>query len=53
MAEQGGLNAAGGDVGGAAEVARRAQSMVLALDDDNARRAVDNHAELLLLGYTP
>ncbi|KAJ1258168.1 hypothetical protein BS78_10G054000 [Paspalum vaginatum] len=49
-AERGGLDAAGG---GAAEAVRRAQSMVLALDNDNARRAVEDHAELLLLGYAP
>ncbi|CAN6202418.1 unnamed protein product [Urochloa humidicola] len=41
------------DAGGAAEAVRRAQSMVLALDNDNARRAVEDHAELLLLGYAP
>ncbi|KAG8093886.1 hypothetical protein GUJ93_ZPchr0012g19614 [Zizania palustris] len=39
--------------GGAAEAVRRAQSMVLVLDNDNARRAVEEHAELLLLGYAP
>ncbi|XP_066369610.1 protein disulfide isomerase-like 1-5 isoform X1 [Miscanthus floridulus] len=49
-AERGGLDA---DGGGAAEAVRRAQSMVLALDNDNARRAVEDHAELLLLGYAP
>ncbi|PAN25644.1 hypothetical protein PAHAL_4G315100 [Panicum hallii] len=52
-AERGGLDAGGGDGGGAAEAVRRAQSMVLALDNDNARRAVEDHAELLLLGYAP
>ncbi|CAL5046187.1 unnamed protein product [Urochloa decumbens] len=41
------------DGGGAAEAVRRAQSMVLALDNDNARRAVEDHSELLLLGYAP
>ncbi|XP_062228134.1 protein disulfide isomerase-like 1-5 [Phragmites australis] len=49
-AERGGLEA---DGGGAAEAVRRAQSMVLVLDNDNARRAVEDHAELLLLGYAP
>ncbi|WVZ82390.1 hypothetical protein U9M48_029657 [Paspalum notatum var. saurae] len=52
-AERGGLDAAGAGGGGAAEAVRRAQSMVLALDNDNARRAVEDHAELLLLGYAP
>ncbi|CAN6214965.1 unnamed protein product [Urochloa humidicola] len=51
--ERGGLDAEGGDGGGAAEAVRRAQSMVLALDNDNARRAVEDHAELLLLGFAP
>jgi protein disulfide-isomerase A1 len=27
--------------------------MVLVLDNDNARRAVEDHAQLLLLGYAP
>ncbi|KAK3131702.1 hypothetical protein QOZ80_6AG0510150 [Eleusine coracana subsp. coracana] len=49
-AERGGLDA--GDSGGA-EAVRRAQSMVLVLDNDNARRAVEDHGELLLLGYAP
>ncbi|AQL01857.1 protein disulfide isomerase5 [Zea mays] len=48
-AERGGLL----DAEGAGEAVRRAQSMVLALDNDNARRAVEDHAELLLLGYAP
>lgn len=39
--------------GGGAEAVRRTQSMVLVLDNDNARRAVEEHAELLLLGYAP
>ena len=52
-AERGGLDAGGGGGGGAAEAVRRAQSMVLALDNDNARLAVEDHAELLLLGYAP
>ena len=52
-AEWGGLDAGAGDGGGAAEAVRRAQSMVLALDNDNARRALEGHAELLLLGYAP
>lgn len=52
-AERGGLDAGAGDDGGAAEAVRRAQSMVLVLDNDNARRAVEDHAELLLLGYAP
>nr|CAB3467133.1 unnamed protein product [Digitaria exilis] len=52
-AERGGLDAGAGDDGGAAEAVRRAQSMVLLLDNDNARRAVEDNAELLLLGYAP
>ena len=39
--------------GAGAEAVRRTQSMVLVLDNDNARRAVGEHAELLLLGYAP
>lgn len=38
---------------GGAEAVRRTQSMVLVLDNENARRAVEEHAELLLLGYAP
>jgi protein disulfide-isomerase A1 len=49
-AERGGLDAADG---GGAEAVRRAQSMVLVLNNDNARRAVEDSAELLLLGYAP
>ncbi|KAI4976924.1 hypothetical protein ZWY2020_050531 [Hordeum vulgare] len=39
--------------GGGAEAVRRTQSMVLVLDNDNAARAVQDHPELLLLGYAP
>jgi protein disulfide-isomerase A1 len=49
-AERGGLDAADG---GGAEAVRRAQSMVLVLNNDNARRTVEDNAELLLLGYAP
>jgi protein disulfide-isomerase A1 len=53
-AERGELDGGGsGGDGGATEAVRRTQSMVLALDNDNARRAVEDHAELLLLGYAP
>jgi protein disulfide-isomerase A1 len=45
--------AAAPEDGGGAEAVRRTQSMVLVLDNDNARRAVEEHAELLLLGYAP
>ncbi|XP_062233546.1 protein disulfide isomerase-like 1-5 [Phragmites australis] len=48
-AERGGLEADGEG----AEAVRRVQSMVLVLDNDSARRAVENYAELLLLGYAP
>uniref|UniRef100_A0A0D9WM85 protein disulfide-isomerase n=1 Tax=Leersia perrieri TaxID=77586 RepID=A0A0D9WM85_9ORYZ len=52
--ERGELDGAGKAAGGAAaEAVRRAQSMVLVLDNDNARRAVEENAELLLLGYAP
>ncbi|VAI82900.1 unnamed protein product [Triticum turgidum subsp. durum] len=44
---------AGGGGGGGAEAVRRTQSMVLVLDNDNAARAVQDHPELLLLGYAP
>ncbi|KAL6897974.1 hypothetical protein ACP4OV_006570 [Aristida adscensionis] len=50
--ERGGVDGGKAD-GGGAEAVRRAQSMVLVLDNDNARRAVEEHAELLLLGYAP
>lgn len=43
----------GGGEAAAAEAVRRAQSMVLVLDNDNARRAVEENAEVLLLGYAP
>ncbi|KAF7099559.1 hypothetical protein CFC21_101181, partial [Triticum aestivum] len=39
--------------GGGAEAVRRMQSIVLVLDNDNAARAVQDHLELLLLGYAP
>ncbi|KAL6606696.1 hypothetical protein ACP70R_042349 [Stipagrostis hirtigluma subsp. patula] len=51
--ERGGLEAGRAGDGGGAEAVRRAQSMVLVLNNDNARRAVEDHAELLLLGYAP
>ncbi|KAM3207782.1 hypothetical protein ACQJBY_062825 [Aegilops geniculata] len=44
---------AGAGGGGGAEAVRRTQSMVLVLDNDNAARAVQDHPELLLLGYAP
>uniref|UniRef100_A0A0E0L894 protein disulfide-isomerase n=1 Tax=Oryza punctata TaxID=4537 RepID=A0A0E0L894_ORYPU len=51
--ERGELGGGGKAAAGGAEAVRRAQSMVLVLDNDNARRAVEENAEMLLLGYAP